>query len=38
MRKTECQRCSKIFIEEHDPENFICDECWDKINDIDTEE
>jgi DNA-directed RNA polymerase subunit RPC12/RpoP len=31
MRNTICSRCGKEFIEEHNPDNFICDECWDKI-------
>ena len=38
MRKTNCIRCGEPFIEEHDPDNFTCDKCWDKINNGETED
>ncbi len=35
MRKTKCERCGEEFIEEHNPNNFKCQTCWDKENDED---
>lgn len=32
MRKTICEKCGEVFIEEHEPENFVCEKCWDKSN------
>ena len=31
MRKTICKDCGEEFIEEHEPENTRCDDCWIKF-------
>lgn len=31
MRLTTCVRCGEQFLEEHEPENDKCEDCWEAI-------